>query len=417
MKGIPIKYDGSRKRMLSLILMSNNYMKSKQFLLTGLLFIAALSFAQTNPLIVPANIILPKDTLIANHLLKSLNGFLVQKESPNKENVFVLKEDLLETSILLDEMKGIEKSGKFKDNNFYKGYLTNVVQIDKSNFVIQLSYIGINENTPILAASFEILGKYIDDKFYFLSPLQRNTLSWQTKKIGNCTFHFKKELNVKVATEYVKDVASFDKKLNAPQDNIIWYGCNDMPEVMKSIGVLYKLEYNGRSVSTINANENKTTLLVNGTYNTSFNSFDPHDLWHERARNAIPRAVINKPVDEGCAYLYGGSWGISWQEILKTFKEKVASNPDTNWLVLFDGKQVNFGVSMEKHLMADYVVNALIVEKIEKEKGFPAVVELLSCGKYEKTNANYFKVLEKLTGINRGNFNESVWALIKKSGK
>jgi hypothetical protein len=417
MRLILIKYDGSRKIMSSSISISNNNMKSKQFLLIGLLFITALSFSQTNPLIVPANIVLPKDTLVAKQLVKSLNGFLSQKESPNKENIFVLKEDLLETSILLDEMKGIEKSGKYKDNNFYKGYLTSVVQVDKTNFIIQFSYIGVNENIPILAASFEILAKYMDDKFYFLSTLQRNTLFWQTKKIGNCTFHFKNTLNTKVATEYVKDVALFDKKLEAPQDNIVWYGCNDLPDVLKSIGVLYKLEYNGRSVSTFNANENKTTLLVNGTYNTSFNSFDPHDLWHERARNAIPRGMINKPVDEGCAYLYGGSWGISWQQILKMFKEKVASNPKTDWLALFDGKQLNFGESMEKHLMADYVVNALIVEKIEKEKGFSAVKELLSCGKQEKSNDNYFKALEKLTGINKSNFNENVWELIKKSGK
>jgi hypothetical protein len=391
-------------------------MKSKRYLLIGLFFTFALSFGQTNPLIVSANISMPKDTLVANHLLKSLNGFLAQKENPNKENVFVLKEDLLETSILLDEMKGIEKSAKFKDDHFCKGYLTNVVQIDKSNFIIQLSYIGINENSPILVASFEILAKYKDDKFYFLSPLQRNTFSWQTKKIGNSTFHFKKELNTKVATEYVKDVTAFDKKLNAPQNNIVWYGCNDMPEVMQNIGVLYKLEYNGRSVSTINANENNTTLLVNGTYNTSFNSFDPHDLWHERTRNTIPKNVINKPVDEGCAYLYGGSWGISWEQILKTFKEKVVSNSNSDWLSLYDGFY-NFGESKEKHLIVSYLIDALIVEKIEKEKGFPAVIELLSCGKYEKGNENYFKVLEKLTGINKANFNEQVWKLIKKSGK
>lgn len=388
----------------------------KNIILLLSLHLGLTAFAQTNPLIVPANVVLPKDTLIANHLLKSLNGFLSQKERLNKENVFVLKEDLLETSILLDEIKGIEKSVKFKDDNFYKGYLTNIVQIDKSNFIIQLSYLGINENTPILNASFEILAKYIDDKFYFLSPLQRNTFSWQIKKIGNATFHFKKELNTKVATEYVKDIAFFDKKLNAPQDNIVWYGCNDMPELLKNIGVLYKSEYNGRSVSTFNANENKTTLLVNGTYNTSFNSFDPHDLWHERTRNAIPKNTINKPVDEGCAYLYGGSWGISWPQILKIFKEKVASNPKSDWLSLYDGFY-NFGESKEKHLIVSYLINALIVEKIEKEKGFPAVIELLSCGKYEKGNDNYFKVLEKLTGINKVNFNEEVWALIKKSGK
>ena len=45
--------------------------------------------------------------------------------------------------------------------------------------------------------------------------------------------------------------------------------------------------------------------------------------------------------------------------------------------------------------------NALIVQKLERTKGFAAVLELLTCGKYEKGGENYFKVLEKLTGINK----------------
>ena len=56
----------------------------------------------------------------------------------------------------------------------------------------------------------------------------------------------------------------------------------------------------------------------------------------------------------------------------------------------------------------------MIVKKIEKEKGFNAVVEFLKCGKYEKTNENYFNILEKLTGINRMNFNVEIWKLIEK---
>jgi hypothetical protein len=40
-------------------------------------------------------------------------------------------------------------------------------------------------------------------------------------------------------------------------------------------------------------------------------------------------------------------------------------------------------------------------------------MELLGCGKREAGDANYFKALEKLTGINKGNFNSEVWKLIK----
>ena len=393
-------------------------MKLKLFYSSLLLSFTLLTTGQTKLLIIPVNINLPKDTIKSNHLIKSLNGFLSQKENTNKENTFILKEDLLGVSILLDEMKGIEKSVKYKDDNFYKGYLTNVVQIDNEDFLIQFSYVGVTENTPILVASFEILAKEKDSKFYFSSPIMRNTISWQSKKIGNCTFHFKNTLNTKVAAEYVKAVALFDKKLNAPEGKIEWYGCIDFPDVLKTIGVSYKADYNGRSSTTFNANENRTLLLVSGAENASFDSFDLHDLWHERLRNVYSRNIINKPIDEGCAYLYGGSWGITWREILKLFKEKVASNKKIDWLeqISYNTAQINFGESEQKHLMADYVVNALLVQKIEKEKGFNAVIEFLCCGKNKKGgNENYFIVLEKLTGINKSNFNEKIWELIKES--
>lgn len=73
---------------------------------------------------------------------------------------------------------------------------------------------------------------------------------------------------------------------------------------------------------------------------------------------------------------------------------------------LFDGK--------EKPMYVPYFLNALIVQKIEKEKGFPAVMELLSCGKREKGDENYFKALEKITGISKANFNTRMKELIKK---
>ena len=56
---------------------------------------------------------------------------------------------------------------------------------------------------------------------------------------------------------------------------------------------------------------------------------------------------------------------------------------------------------------------ALLAKKIEQEKGFPAVLELLSCGKKQKDNENYFAALEHLTGISKATFNSNVWDLIK----
>ncbi len=383
---------------------------------TILILFSIFSFGQTNTIIVNPNINLPKDSIVAQNLIKSLNGFLSEKEKPNQENGFVLKEDLLETSILLDEMKEIEKSVKYKDNNFYKSYLTNVIPLKEANFLIQFSYIGVNENTPIVVASFEVLAKFKNDKFYFLSPLKRNTILWKVKTIKGITFHYKTILNEKVVKNYVKNVSQFDTKLKSNSKTIEWYGFDDMNDMLKNIGVNYKSLYNGRTSSTFTAKENNSLLITSGSNNSSFDIFDPHDLWHERLYNVVPKSMVNKPIDEGCAYLYGGSWGISWNQILKTFKEKISLNPKTDWLATYEDFY-NFGESKEKHLLVPYVINALIVEKLEKDKGFSAVLELLSCGKFQKGNENYFITLEKLTGINKANYNESVWKLINESAK
>jgi hypothetical protein len=303
-----------------------------------------LMFAQKNKLIIQQNIVLPKDTIISNRLIKSLNGFLNLKESQNKENSFILKEDLLETSILLDEIKGIEKSNKFKDDNFYKGYLTNVAQIDDTNYLIQLSYIGVNENSPIIMASFKLIGKRKENQFYFSSPLKYNTSSWKIKKIDNITFHYKNILDTKNAKKYAEGVSFFDKKLNSINQNLEWYGCDNMPELLQTIGVEYKMVYNGRTSSTFTSKEGNTLLIVSGSNDTTFKNYDPHDLWHERLRNLITSSIINKPVDEGCAYLYGGSWGISWEQILKSFKNKVSIDKNIDWLATYDDFN-NFGES------------------------------------------------------------------------
>lgn len=124
--------------------------------------------------------------------------------------------------------------------------------------------------------------------------------------------------------------------------------------------------------------------------------------------------LINRPVDEGCAYLYGGSWGLSWKEILEKFKTYAAASENADWLALYNESR-NFDEKAAHPLRVDYVANALLVQKIEKEKGFSAVMELLGCGKKETDNANYFKALEKITGISKSNFSSSIARLINGS--
>jgi len=370
---------------------------------------------ESNNLIVSPDIRLPRDTTLKQELLQSLQSFLSEVPKANKENTFVLSADLPETSALLDEMKDIEANEALKEAHFYKPYLNNVVVLNDTDLIVQLSYIGINGNIANLRASFTLLAQKRAGQFYFNSPLKQNTISWKQMKFGSATVFYKDKLNAVHADKYFKTIDLYDQKLNAPGQNMDFYCADNFHEVLQLLGVDYKSDYNGFRRNTLSSLENGRSISVNGVLTPDFTIFDPHDLWHDRLHRIVSTNIINRPVDEGTAYWYGaGSWGLTWTEIMTRFKAYIASNPDADWLKLYN-ESVVFNKEKDAPLNVDFMINALLVRKIEKEKGFNAVIELLSCGKKEKDNQNYFDALKRITGIDKEHFNEAVWKLIKEN--
>jgi hypothetical protein len=383
----------------------------KSLSILTLIFASFFGYSQTNTLRVDPNIALPKDSVESKNLITSLNDFLLSAQKPNEENKFVFESEKIETFIQLDEIYGIGKKGKYEGDYFYKPYLTNVVHLKDKNYLIQVSYIGINENRATLRASFEFIAHANANTFTFSSPLVRNTKKWKVLKVGNAVFHYQYEINKKKVNEYVQLTTTFDQKLNAPYKSTDYYCTDDMFEMQKLVGVEYKSDYNGRTEGVWKSTYGDRELFVLGNKSSTFNEFDPHDTWHNRLYSVTSRNRINRPVDEGCAYFYGGgSWGISWKDVFEKFKEKVASNKNADWKE-YKEKPLNFNTP-EIYLYADYVVNALLVKKIEKEKGFAGVWELLNVGPFEKGNEKYYQTLEKLTGITKANYNEKIWELV-----
>jgi|GEM_PF-303783 len=387
-------------------------MNIERVVITTLSLLLALSVnASTDTLAIPDNIRLPRDTATRRLLLADLNTLLAHTSATDSTNPMVMPSDALEMSALLDEVKGIRASNKYKDDNFYKAYLTNATMLDDSSYLIQVSYTGVNDGTPLCRASFTFYAKKSDAHFYFFSPLRLNTQLWKSRKINNTTVYYKKEINTKKARAYFDMIARYDKRLGVAEPQTDFYCADNFHEAMQLAGIDYKSDYNGYTHNTLGAKNKEHQLSVNGTLTSAFTRFDPHDLWHERLHNVLSTKVINRPVDEGTAYLYGGSWGLSWEEILSRFKLYASANPDADWLALYNESR-NFDEKGKYPLNTDFVINALIIKKTEREKGFAAVMQLLSCGKKEPGNENYFSALETITGISKADFNKHVWDLI-----
>ena len=360
---------------------------------------------------IPSYVSLPKDSILRKQLLTSLTDFMGQIDKPNAENTKVLNVDLPETALLLDEMKEMEKSNKYKDDHFFKASFSNVFKLNDSLFGIQLSYMAQRSDTFMLRAMFTLLAQRQHGEFYFKSPLKSNTILWKSMKVANAQIYYKSQLNTSKAKECFNMTLKYDKKLSAKILPLEFYCCDNYQEVLRLIGVDYKSDYNGRTYGSLFTKENNQSIEVDGVLTPSFKVFDPHDLWHSRLHKVLSNDIINRPVDEGTAYLYGGSWGLSWKEILKRFKKYASENKNVDWLALYNESK-NYDEKAKFPLNVDFVVNALIIKKLEKEKGFPAVIELLSCGKKEKDNENYFKALERICGISKTDFNKIIWDLI-----
>ena len=116
----------------------------KRTIYTILFLVAFFANSQTNYVQINPNIVLPKDSITSKSLTASLNEFLLAAQKSNEKNKFVFEKEKIETFLLLDELLGIEKSGKYKDDYFYKPYLTNVVLLNDNTYLIQVSYIGIS---------------------------------------------------------------------------------------------------------------------------------------------------------------------------------------------------------------------------------------------------------------------------------
>ncbi|MFN8290660.1 MAG: hypothetical protein U0U70_10410 [Chitinophagaceae bacterium] len=371
--------------------------------------------AQTGQLILHPTIALPNDSSLSHRLITALDSFLLPAQIPGDENRFVYEKERTETRLLLDELNGIRKSSKFNDTAFYKPYLTNVVPMKDSTYLVQFSYIGVKDNLAYLRGSFQLIAHPSDRVFTFSSLLLQYTRSWKVLRAGTAIFHYRQVINKDKVKEFSQLAASFDQKLKVTGKITELYCCDDLTELQRLTGVDYKSDYNGRTESTWSASAGDRKIILLGNGNGSFAHFDPHDLFHDRLSLVISRSQVNKAVDEGCAYLYGGSWGLPWKEIFKAFKKQVAAGKNINWVDIKE-TPVYFLTNGFKN-NADNIVNALLVKMIEKEKGFAGVWELLKSGPAEKGNGNYYRVLESLTGITKAGYNEKIRELIEQENR
>ncbi|MDR1895931.1 MAG: hypothetical protein LBR10_03985 [Prevotellaceae bacterium] len=387
-------------------------MNRKLVFTVAVLFATLSTNAQTSYLTVGDNIRLPEDSIDRLQLVANLNDFLIAIQHGNTEK-WVLPSEKAETELLIDEMKGMDK----KDSMTFKPYLINVEALaDIKAYSVQVSYMGINKGAPLLRAVFELVAHRTDDRFLFSSPLVRNTRNWKTKTIEYMTFYYQDVAMENTIDKYAKAVMEYDLKFNNTETTKGIYFCNDCDDItciLRLTGIIYDLAANGIDWNAIDFKV-RDKVIKFYTQRHSHREFDPHKLFHAAADNTISPEKRNHYMICGYAYIYAGEFCINWENIQKLFKTRMKYDKKTDWLKLYFDRY-NFGESNEKFLLTMQFINALILQKVEKEQGFQSVMELLASGSPYRDEENFFKILEKVTGINKKNFNKEVGKLLQEA--
>jgi hypothetical protein len=384
----------------------------KTFLMVTFLFATFIANAQTNRLTVNSEVRLPKDSVESVQLVAALNDFLDAIQHGDTEK-WILPSEKLETELLVGEMKGMDK----KDSMTFKPYLINVEALaDVKAYSVQVSYMGIHDDAPVLRVIFELIVHKTEDGFRFSSPLLRNTKGWFKKEIDYLTFYYQNTVAENYIEQWASTLFKYDKKLNnhRPTVSYLCDDCDDMTCMLRLVGVNYLMDVNGfdwLSISYAIADK-KFATYTRRLSRQSKVDVHVHDLFHWRANDVVPQEVRNHYMVCGCATIYAGSWGYSWEEIQEMFNTRMVYDKKTDWLKLYFDRY-DFGENPKYPLQFTQFINALIIQKVEKEQGFAAVMELFASGNMYKDRENFFRILEKVTGINEKNFNKEVGKLIR----
>lgn len=363
----------------------------------------------SNQIIIRDGIRLPKDSSLTSKMLSDLSVFLNDAHKDSVKKNQIIGGNYLYTKLLTDELIGIQSSKNFNNESFYKPYLDNLIILNDNEYLLKVSFIGFENETSYFRASFDIKSVLEKDQFKFESFFKARTENWKMKLINNHTFYFKDSINSLQLNKYVNSVSMIDTKLGLTDFQTDVYCCEDIFEAQQLIGINYKSDFNGAKFTIFSSkdNQHKVKLLAND--NSYLTNIDPHDLWHDRLSLIKPRREFYRPIDEGCAYFYGGSWGFSWEEILETFRDSVATKKSVNWYSFYE-KPSYFKTGKYSN-NTFYVINALFVKEIEERHGFEGVWKFLQC---DNKGEKYFTLLDDLIGINEENFNFKINHLLDK---
>ncbi|MBD8081465.1 hypothetical protein [Chryseobacterium caseinilyticum] len=344
-----------------------------------------------------------------------VNHFFLEKSIKNEDLTIINPDNKLETWLFLNELRKLQNSKVFINNYTLMYEVTSVEAGNKDNFTIRLNCYFEDKEIKNSVAKIEIILQEINSKYLVSSTIKNNLTHWKLKSIENYSFYSGKEVDEKNLRDFIAKNNKLSFNLKEQKIPTKVYCVDDIFNAYGLLGIDYKRDNspNNFFLGVELARDNNQSTMIVATEKGMLEDFSFGTLWKARITEKYPIKNLYVPVLEGYSYINDGDPFYKWEQLWIQFKSTYSDSQKTDWLSLYGTKE-NFSLpSTPKY--TENVLNALLIKKIEKEKGFSSVLELLNCGKFDSENQdNYFKTLEKVSGITKANFNENIDKLITR---
>ncbi|MGO4709263.1 hypothetical protein AB4Y90_09130 [Chryseobacterium sp. 2TAF14] len=375
-------------------------------------------FAQSKVLI-NNNLNIVEDTLKRKKITDVLSQYILDKSVPNKDLTIINPKNKLETWLFLDELRNQQNSKIFTTKYTLMYEVISAETTDKSNYTIYLNCYFEDEKIKHSVAKIQIGVQEINNKFLISSTLKKAINNWKSKTLENYTFYSEKIIDEKKLKNFIAKNNQISLNLNEQKLPTKVYCVDGFLNAYKLLGIDYRTGESNIENFLLGidfATDSSQSAFIVATQNGKFESFSFGSLWKARINKKYPQNNFYLPVAEGYSYINDGDPFYKWEQIWIHFKNTYSASQKTDWLSLYGHKE-NFSLASTS-LYLENILNAIIVRKIEKEKGFNSVLELLTCGKFNREDHdNYFKTLERVSGITKSNFNEKIDELITAENK
>ncbi len=349
---------------------------------------------------------------VKTRLLQAVDSLFAGVNAGKIDSNKIAKDGFDLTLDILSDLKGKDSSNvPYLQNGIYKKLLVNRMdQLSANQYKVSILYTRPVAGQPSeVQTVFMLIATSINNHFVFALPLKYLTQSWKSRVVGNITYHYCDSMNINRAMIFDAANTRIATKFGLEPQKLDFYLCDDHRAIFTLLGYDYDLASKDRL-------RDGYGVAGHTIFSVMHNEDFSHDLFHYYSA-MIRTNVRNRSAEEGFAYTWGNAYYtddrgevITQRRLALALKTYLTDHPDCAVWTLFNDNPKIFN-SIAKEVSVKTTISSLICDEVERKAGVDGVKQLLNCGTGDEA---YFKVVNKLTGINLHNFNTEIVKLIEQ---